>query len=97
VLLDIYGSAKQLRKSDSYVIHGQGNFLGLRNKAEHSRKKRIFGQGFSEAAIRGHEPKVIENVNLFCEKISDNALITSDSKGWSTVKDMTDWCKLNAL
>jgi cytochrome P450 len=89
---DIYGTGKNVRKSDSYVIHGPGNMLGLRDKAEHARKKRIFAQGFSDAAVREHEPKIIKLVNSFCHMISGFDTHGSDFKGWSVPRDMTKWC-----
>ena len=77
------------------MIHGKGNMLGIRDKSEHSRKKRIFCLGFSDSALRNHEPKVLEMINLFCENIGDSSSNKKNSDGWSTAKDMTGWCESN--
>ncbi|KAH8595992.1 cytochrome P450 [Bisporella sp. PMI_857] len=86
---DIYGYGKKFRKADSYSIHGPGSLIGTPDKAEHARKKRIFSQGFSDTALREHEPKVIDLVNLFSEKLLEDK-VTSD--GWTKPKNLSDWC-----
>ena len=93
---DIYGPLKKVRKSASYVVHGPGNLLGYRDKAVYARKKRIFAQGFSDAAIREHEPKVREMIGVFCDKMLENDEVEKGEMkkgGWSTAKNMTLWCK----
>lgn len=69
--------------------------IGVRDKRHYARLKRIFSQGFSDAAIREHEPKVLGQIEAFCEKLSDGSDGKSES-GWGGVKDMTLWCKFSA-
>ena len=88
MVTDIYGPLKKVTKSQSYMIHGPGNFIGIRDKKDFARKKRFFGQKFSDTAVREHEHTFTEQISLFCDKVSD--LVGAD--GWSTVKNLTPWC-----
>jgi hypothetical protein len=84
---DIYDFGKNVKKSKSYKVHGgKDNLLGLQDKARYSRKKRIYAQSFSDTAIRVYEPKFIENIDIFCEKMIDGP------NDWSEPKDMSQWC-----
>ena len=74
----------------SYSVHGPGSLIGTPDKAEHVRKKRIFIQGFSDSAIREHEPKVYTYINQFCDMLLD-ATVTDD--GWTSSKNLTRLCK----
>ncbi|KAL3421802.1 cytochrome p450 [Phlyctema vagabunda] len=90
---DIYGPSKKIKKADSYEIHGEGNLIGLRDKKHFARFKRIFSQGFSEAALREHEPKVLKQIDTFCEKVllDESAEGEGKSSGWSSYKNMSEW------
>ena len=84
---------KNVRKSKSYKVHGPENLLGIQDKGKYSRKKRIFNQIFSEAAIRGYEPKVLERVEEFCATMMPKSTATEKDGGWSESKNMSPWCK----
>ena len=92
IAIDIYGPMKKVKKAKSYMVHGPGNIIGIQDKKAFARKKRILGQGFSDAALREHEPKVLEHIKSFCEKVSD-VEFESESRQWSTARKMTLWCK----
>lgn len=85
---DIYDNLKKVKKSKSYIVHGDGNLLGITDKTWYARYKKIFSQGFSDNANREHEPKVIGVIDTFIEKISEDA--TTD--GWSSPQNMSLWC-----
>ena len=85
---DIYGPLKKVKKSESYMMHGQGNLIGIRDKQEFARKKRILGQRFSDTAVREQDQKMTEQIDLFCENVSDAAGVD----GWSAIKNVTFWC-----
>lgn len=68
--------------------------IGIQDKAEYAKNKKIFQQGFSDTAIREHEPKVIQEVNTFIEKLSDNETPEKSADGWTNPKNMTLWCML---
>ena len=86
---DIYGQLKNVRKSDSYQVHGPGNLIGIRDKKDYAKKKKIFQQGFSDTALRRHEPKVLREIDTFCSKMVEDA----PAGGWSSAWDMNRWCK----
>lgn len=90
--IDIYGNGKKLKKSKSYAVHGQGNLIGIQDKAEYASMKKIFQQGFSDSANREHEPKVIQEIDTFIEKISENESPDASKDGWSSPKNMSLWC-----
>jgi hypothetical protein len=97
ILEDIYDTLKKVRKSNSYRVHGAGNLIGIRDKKVYAKKKKIFQQGFSDAAIREHEVKIVREINTFCEKIEENELPEKTVGGWSNVKNMSAWCMLSPL
>jgi hypothetical protein len=84
---------KKIRKAPSYRIHGSSNLIGIQDKKEHARKKRIFQHGFSTVALRRHEPKVIREIEIFCDVIGSCDQQQGISTGWSEAKDANLWCK----
>ncbi|OWP05009.1 cytochrome P [Marssonina coronariae] len=91
---DIYGNGRKVKKSKSYMVHGQGNLLGIQDKTEYARNKKIFQQGFSDTANREHEHKFIPVINTFVDKISENGIQTyvEGQGGWTEPKNMALWC-----
>lgn len=87
----IHGVGTKFKKAKSYDSHGIGNLLGIQDKKEYAKKKKIFQHGFSDTANREHEPKMIEEINTFVEKIAESESGKS-SGGWSEPKDMSLWC-----
>lgn len=57
--------------------------------------KKIFQQGFSDSANREHEPKVIQEINTFIEKISENKTPDASKDGWTNPRNMSLWCMLS--
>jgi hypothetical protein len=84
-------------KAPSYIIHGQGNLIGIQDKKDYAAKKKIFQLGFSDAALRKHEPKVIHEIETFCEKMVENKSSKDETDetddGWTTPKNMNEWSK----
>jgi hypothetical protein len=76
------------------MVHGMTNLIGIQDKKEYAKSKKIFQQGFSDAANRDHEPKVIQKINIFIEKLSENETPDKYTDGWTNPKNMTLWCTL---
>lgn len=93
---DIYGNMKKVKKSKSYLVHGMTNLIGIQDKKEYARSKKIFQQGFSDTANREHEPKITQEIDTFIEKISENETPGKTPDGWSNPKNMTLWCMFSA-
>jgi hypothetical protein len=75
-------------------VHGPGNLIGIQDKKDYAKKKRIFQQGFSDTALRRHEPKVIKEIDVFCDTVLQNKTTReASSGGWAEAKDMNIWCK----
>ncbi|KUJ22174.1 cytochrome P450 [Mollisia scopiformis] len=89
---DIYDNLKKVKKAKSYKVHGQGNLIGIQDKAEYAWNKKIFQQGFSDTAIREHEPKVIKEIDTFIEKLSENETPEKNGNNWTNPKNMALWC-----
>ncbi|RDW62507.1 hypothetical protein BP5796_10809 [Coleophoma crateriformis] len=89
---DIYGTGKKIKKGPSYVMHGPGNLIGVRDKKYFARLKRIFSQGFSDSALRDHEPKVRKQIDIFCNRMEDEQALEKGSSGWTLAKNMSKWC-----
>jgi hypothetical protein len=49
----------------------------------------MFALGFSDAALRIHEPKAREMIDLFCDKLVEGVPVGE----WSEAKNMSRWCK----
>ncbi|KAH8651813.1 cytochrome P450 [Tricladium varicosporioides] len=91
---DIYGPLKRTKKSKSYTVHGETNLIGIQDKTQYARAKKIFQQGFSDSANREHEPKVVQEVDIFVGKMLEGETKTG-GKGdgmWTEAKDMSVWC-----
>jgi hypothetical protein len=68
------------------------NLIGIQDKKEYTKVKKIMQPGFSDSANREHEPKVIREIETFIEKISENETSEKATDGWSNPKNMTLWC-----
>src|SRR5437868_341187 len=72
-LKDIYGYGKNFRKADFYeafpAVKGVHNTHNAINKEEHSRKRRVLSQAFSEAALKNMEHLVLDNIRIFCDQM----------------------------
>jgi cytochrome P450 len=90
--IDIYGNQKKVKKAESYIVHGKTNLIGIQDKTDYARCKKIFQQGFSDTAIREHEPKVIQEIDTFIEKISENETLDGLTDDWTNPKNMALWC-----
>ncbi|CDM28612.1 Cytochrome P450 [Penicillium roqueforti FM164] len=90
-VMDIYGIGSRVRKSKVYetLVHQAPNTLTLRDKKKHAQRRRIMSQGFSDAAIRSFEPRVLELVQRLCG-ILQGDLNSNDGK-WSKGQDMAKW------
>lgn len=93
---DIHGVGTKFKKAKSYDSHGIGNLLGIQDKKEYAKKKKIFQHGFSDTANREHEPKMIEEIDTFVEKMVEDE--GSENAGaWTKPKDMSLWCMRSQL
>ncbi|KAE9367264.1 cytochrome P450 [Stipitochalara longipes BDJ] len=89
---DIYGTGKKVKKAHSYTVHGLTNLIGIQDKKEYAKQKKIMQPGFSDSANREHEPTMIRTIGTFIEKISENETPEKSTDGWTNPKNMTLWC-----
>lgn len=73
-------------------MHGKTNLIGIMDKTAYAKSKKIFQHGFSDNANREHEPKVVEEVNIFVEKMAENEGSEKNADGWTNPKNMSLWC-----
>lgn len=100
-LEDIYGHNKNVTKSKAYLAlrgaDGSVSILTSWDKKEHGRKRRVIAQGFTEAAVRGYEPIVKENIQTLCTQLlgmsKESNPIVQSSEPWSAPRDMANWSK----
>ncbi|KAK6352846.1 hypothetical protein TWF696_004847 [Orbilia brochopaga] len=89
---DIYSSTKPLQKSAGYrallLTGGIPSLFSSIDKIFHGRRRRIIGQGFSEAAMKSYEPIVQERIDRF----SDVLIRDADNEGWGRGYDMSRLC-----
>lgn len=69
---DIYGHNKNVQKSAPYLamVHNTPSTFTLRSRKEHTWKKRLLSQKFSDSAIRSYEPEMLKLVDRFCDALS---------------------------
>jgi len=89
--LEIYGNRNNVIKSKVYgtLAHRTENTLTLRDKTEHSKRRRIMSAGFSDAALRLLEPKILAQVEAFVKCLTADTYSTS----WSEQRGMAAWCR----
>ena len=93
---EIYGHGKNVQKSPFYsVMPPYPNAFdthNIINKAQHSRKRRVMAQAFSDAALRGMEKHVLNHVRTFVELLGDCAPHKSDGNKHSG-RNMVHWTR----
>jgi cytochrome P450 len=88
---DIYNHRSNVQKSRVYstLVHRAPNTLTLIDKVEHGKRRRIISQGFSDAALRTYQPKILAQIQNFC-----SALTTADKyEGAESMEKSTLWTK----
>lgn len=93
----IYAHGANVQKSTFYKCFRAApnavSTLLATDKAQHARKRRVVGQAFSDQALRGLEQYVLENVQIFIDRINDTVKDPKrDQKSWSTALDMQKYC-----
>ncbi len=96
-LKEIYGFRANVRKAEFYdaFVHPAPNTHNTRDKEVHARKRRVLSQAFSDGAMKEMEKYILANIRTFCDEIGGGA--SHDRKGWSTPKNMADWCNYLAM
>lgn len=94
-LQEIYSSRNaNVQKTDWYrtVGAGAGGFSthSETDRQKHAFRRRVLEHAFSESALRSAEEFVHDNVNIFCQRLGEGC--EAKSGGWSTPKNMSDWC-----
>ncbi|KAH8723182.1 benzoate 4-monooxygenase cytochrome P450 [Phaeosphaeriaceae sp. PMI808] len=84
---DIYGPGKNVVKSKAYnaMVHRTPSVLTIRDRKEHSARRRLIGQGMGDAAMRAHEPTIMTHVDNLCDQLAP-----SDGT-WSEPQNMAEW------
>ncbi|KAJ7453160.1 cytochrome P450 [Mycena latifolia] len=77
----IYGSASALDKASAYDIQhmdGEGVFF-IKDKATHSKRRRIWNRSFSESALSGYHDQVVQEIEhlmqCLLKRTSDNGKV----------------------
>jgi len=98
---DIYAYSKNFQKSKVYnaMVHRAPNTLTLIDKKGHGRKRRIISQGFSDSALRGYEPVIMNHVEKLCTQLSNASQVSGKefdslpgTGNWSSAQNMAKWC-----
>ncbi|KAI0439265.1 cytochrome P450 [Xylaria telfairii] len=87
-LQDIYGHGAPVKKYDGYnVLASQApNLLTLSDKAQHSRRRRVISQAFSEGSLKLFEPVLVSRIHRFCATLRNEIKVGGE---WSKPLDMT--------
>ncbi len=94
IIVDIYTSGKNFTKSKHYeaMVHKALNTLTIRDKKEHSRRRRVISQGFSDSALRSYAPAMMKLINQFCDHLVQSTT-SSTTDEWQSPQNMSKWCK----
>ncbi|KAI1265005.1 cytochrome P450 [Xylariaceae sp. FL1019] len=86
-LHDIYGHGARVKKYKGYsVLAAQApNMLTLSDKTQHSRRRRVISQAFSESSLRLFEPLLLNRIHRFCASLRTQVEAGRD---WSKPLDM---------
>lgn len=94
---EIYGYNANFAKGKAYEVMRIGpveNVFNVTDKQRHKRKRRLVGQGFSEAALRASEDCVLRHVDRFVGGLLDGGDdVSTESDGWGSAKDLSIHCK----
>ncbi|KAK0649669.1 cytochrome P450-like protein [Cercophora newfieldiana] len=98
-LKEIYGFKANVRKSEFYdaFVHPAPNTHNTRDKDVHARKRRVLSHAFSDNAVKEVERYILANIRTFCDAIGDLGRAVDEKKGWTTPKNMSDWCNWLAM
>ncbi|KAK3348761.1 cytochrome P450-like protein [Lasiosphaeria hispida] len=98
-LRDIYGFKANVRKAEFYdaFVHPAPNTHNTRDRDVHARKRRVLSHAFSDSAVKEVERYILANIRTFCEGIGDLGRMVDEKKGWTTPKNMADWCNWLAM
>ncbi|KAK4442620.1 Isotrichodermin C-15 hydroxylase [Podospora aff. communis PSN243] len=98
-LKEIYGFKANVRKAEFYdaFVHPAPNTHNTRDKEVHARKRRVLSHAFSDSAVKEVERYILANIRTFCDAIGDLGRVIDEKKGWTTPKDMADWCNWLAM
>ena len=69
------------------LAEGVPSTFSARDRIQHAQKRRLLSQAFSENALRGIEPHILEHVRKWCAYLGDGP--TRD--GWTEAKNMATW------
>ena len=69
------------------MVHRVPNTFTEINRAVHERKRRIVAHGFSDAALRSYEPRILECISQFEDVLLENK---TPGKEWTTPQNMSD-------
>ena len=95
--LEIYGHGKNVEKSPFYSVMppypGAFDTHNIINKAQHSRKRRVMSQAFSETALKGLEKYVLTHVRTFVRLLADCEPHNSDDdkQPSKNLAHLTNW------
>lgn len=76
---------------DAFVSIRRGLF-NTRNRAEHSRKRKVISHTFAPKSVGQFEPYVHQNLETFVKKWDDIAVRTRQSDGYAQI-DCLEWFK----
>ncbi|KAH8165547.1 hypothetical protein CIB48_g2708 [Xylaria polymorpha] len=84
---DIYGRSAPVRKFEGYnVLASQApNTLTFSDKAQHTRRRRVISQAFSENSMRMFEPIIVSKIDRFCRTLRTHR---DDNEEWTSPLDM---------
>lgn len=92
---DINSHKANTIKSKAYqaLVHSAPNTLTIRDKSDHSRRRRILSLAFSEAKIQSYENILLRHINNFCSAIGTR----DDKTSPDSSRDMALYSKSDPL
>jgi cytochrome P450 len=96
----IHGAKANIKKGDFYltldISAGAPSVQMVRDKQEHAIRRKFISPAFSERALKDSEKLINKNAVMLCDRLKLEAAIPdagdmSESKGWSSPTNFSDW------
>jgi hypothetical protein len=94
---EIYGYNANFAKGKVYEalkFNPVHSVFNATDKNMHRRKRKLVGQGFSEAALRASEECILKHVDRFLDGLLGDDRTSHQDGDWVTSKDLSTYCAL---
>lgn len=96
--LYLNAASRPVRKADNYYMNytrGKVSTAFMIDKKEHVNKRKVLANAFSERALKGQEPIMVEQIDKWLAMLGEGS--SPANKGWSSSKNMATYANYLTL